>query len=379
MNQKEVSELRRRFRAEKSAISRIYGCYVNSKREIIAQLDLSLGNLQQREVEQYLGLVKKALSGTVGKNLMDISFATRQVADSEEHRLLSALRATELKDEGVRDAFYQRVIQCLDMGESNYLILLAHDAYDVPHRGKDDVLQPDGSESVFHYIVCSICPVKDGKPELIYVPGEEMFHSSTVRQSVSAPELGFLFPAFEDRSANIYNALFYTRKADALHQEFIDGVFHTTPPMSAAEQREAFETALTEGLEEACSMEVVQRIHERLLDKLEQHRESRDPDLLVMTIGELGRILRDCDVPEERVEAFDQKCSALFGVGAELNPANLIDSRRFEVKTPQATVSIDPENSRLVEMRDIGGRQYLLIPAEDGVEVNGLSVAAGVD
>ena len=42
--------------------------------------------------------------------------------------------------------------------------------------------------------------------------------------------------------------------------------------------------------------------------------------------------------------------------------------------TEQATISIDPAYSYLVETRIIDGRKYLLIPAGEGVEVNGLSV-----
>ena len=242
MNQKEVSELRRRFRPEKSAVSRVYGCYVNgSSREIISYLDESLGNMPLEEAEKYLSLLKKSLSGQLGKNLIDVVFSTAQVMDSDEHRLLSALRESALKDGEIRETFYRAVIDALDMGEDNYLILLAHDAYDVPHRGKDGEADPDGSDQVFSYIVCSICPVKTCKMELGYFPGENEFHSCAAGQVVSAPELGFLFPAFDDRAANIYNALFYSRKPDQIHQEFIDGVFHTEPPMSAAEQREAFQ------------------------------------------------------------------------------------------------------------------------------------------
>ena len=151
MNQRELGELRRRFRPEKSAISRVYGCYVNSSREIIAYIDQSLGLMPQEEAEKYLGLLKKALSGTLGRNLIDIVFSTQQVADSEEHRLLSALRTSELKDAEARDAFYQQVIGSLDMGENNYLILLGADAYDVPHRGKDGEVDRDACEEAVSY------------------------------------------------------------------------------------------------------------------------------------------------------------------------------------------------------------------------------------
>ena len=383
MTQKEIAELRRRFRPDKSAINHIYGCYVNGNREIISYLDEPLGIMPQEETEKYLSLLKKSLSGTQGKNLIDIVFSTQQVADSEEHRLLMALRDSQLKDGKVRKAFYDRIIGTLDMDGGNYLLLMAYDAYDVPYKGKDDETQADASDTVFSYIVCCICPVKDGKPELGFFAGENEFHSCSASQIVAPPELGFLFPAFDDRAANLYNALFYSKKPDQIHQEFIDAVFHTEPPMSAAEQRGAFETALSDALEGACSMEIAQAVHERLRDQIVQHKESRDPEPLAVTAGEVGTILRSCNVSEEQVSRFLENCEEQFGKGAVLDPSNLIDSGKFEVETADARISVDPERSYLVETRMIDGRAYLLIPA-DGVTVNGLlikatSVPAGSD
>ncbi len=375
MNQKEIGELRRRFRPEKNAISRIYGCYVNSRREVIAYVDGSLGTMPQEEAEKYLELLKKALSGTPGKNLIDMVFSTQQVMDSEEHRRLMALRDSQLRDRELREEFYRKVIDSLEMDGSNYLILLAHDSYDLPHRDRNGDRQAGDSEEVFSYIVCCICPVKDGKPALGYCPGEQEFHSCLSLQIVAPPELGFLFPAFDDRAANIYSALAYTHKPDQLHQEFLDAIFHIEePPMSAGEQKEAFESALAQSLEGACSLGVVQAVHERLTLRIEEHKESKDPEPLAVTAKEVGGILRDCGVAEEQVEAFCQSCGKQFGEGAALAPANLIDSRRFEVKTGEATISLAPERSYLVEDRVIDGRRYLLIPVDETLEVNGLPV-----
>ena len=373
MNQKEVSELRRRWRLEKNAVSRIYGCFVNGNREIVSDLDESLGRMSEEEADKYLSLLKKSLSGALGKNLIDIVFSTQQVQDSEEHRLLSALCASALKDGEVRNHFYRKVIDSLDMGGDSYLLLIASDAYDVPRRGKDDELLDDGSENVFSYILCCICPVKQGKPVLGYFPGDNEFHY-TASHVVSPPELGFLFPAFDDRAANIYNALFYSRKPDELHQEFIDAVFHTEPPMSAAEQREAFQEALSQALGDTCSMEVVRSIHERLTDQIAQHKESKAVEPLCVTVGEIGAVLGDCGVAQEQIEAFRANCEERFGAGAALSPANLIDAGKFEVKTTHASVSVSPDCSYLVETRVIDGKQYILVPAGENVEINGQTV-----
>ena len=376
MNQKELGELRRRFKPEKSAVGRVYGCYVNSNKEVISYLDESLGLMPLEEAEKYLGLLKKSLSGTPGRNLIDIVFTTEQVMDSDEHRLLSALRDSELKDGEVRSEFYGKIMESLELGDSNYLILLAFDAYDVPFRGGDGERQDDAGDGVFRYILCAICPVKEGKPELGYFPGENEFHNCTAGQVVSAPEAGFLFPAFDNRAANLYNALYYVRKPDELHPELIEALFRAETPMSAGQQREAFEEALAESLEESCSLEVVQAVHGRLRERIEEHRESKDPEPLAITAREVESILADCGVDGERVDAFGRACGERFGGGA-MDPANLIDSKKFEVRTGEVTISVDPEYSYLVETRVIDGKTYLLIPAGSGVELNGMAVGLG--
>lgn len=378
MNQKELSELRRRWRLDKNAVSRIYGCFVNSAKEIVAEVNESLGMLPQEEAEKYLSLLKKSLSGTMGKNLIDIEFTTQQVMDSEEHRLLMQLRASALRDDQARKKFYETVMASLDLDHSNYLILLAHDAYDVPHHGKDGEVQEDASETVFSYLVCAICPVKEGKVELNYFPGDNEFHC-TAGRTVAQPELGFLFPAFDDRTANLYNALFYTRKAEDLHQAFLDAVFHTEPPMSAPEQKAAFQNALVDSLGDTCSLDVVQAVHEQLSAQIAEHKERKDPEPLTVSVGSIGAILADCGVREDQIVDFRQECEEQFGENAALNPSNLIDAKKIEIKTPQVSVSIDPEYSYLIETRRIHGRKYLLIPLEDGVEFNGLAVDVRVD
>lgn len=374
MNQKEVNELRRRFRPEKNAISRIYGCYVNGNREIVSYLDTSLGLMPEEEVELYLARLKKALTGSLGKNLIDIVFSTQQVMDSDEHRLLSDLRNSQLQNSDAREAFYQTVIQQLELGENGYLILLASDTYDVPRRGRDGEHRLDESENMFTYMICAVCPVKDAGYALRYFHDDNEFHGSAIGQMVDNTYLGFLFPAFDDRAANIYNALYYARKPGDLHQEFIDAVFNTGTLMSADEQREAFHDVLEESLAEECGYDILQTVHEQLLERMEEHQEEQNPEPLTLTPREMCDILENGGVSAERLEAFERSCGERFGENAVLSPANLIDSKRFEIITPEARVSVNPSCSYVVEYRVIDGRKYLLIPAEHDVTVNGMPV-----
>ena len=379
MNQKELREIRKRFTLDKDSISHVYGCYVNAAKDIVARMDMSMGLMEQEEAELYLKLLKKSISGTLGKNLLDIEFSTKQVEDSDEHRLLQALRQSHLRDEDMRELFYKRVIESLDFGDDSYVILLASDSYDIPFKGRDDELWEEGSNEVFDYIICCICPVKDARASLRYFAEEQNFRGASSGHVLGNPELGFMFPSFDDRSTNIYNALFYSRKEGELHQEFIDAVFHTDLPMSAAEQREAFEAALSESLGSACSLEIVQAIHGQLAAMIEEHRETKDPEPLTVSPCEVSKIILDCGASEEQSEAFQAACGERFGVGAVLNPANLIDAKKVELKTEKVSLSIDPEYSHLVEAKVIDGQKVLIVPVEDHLEFNGVAVNVNKD
>lgn len=373
MNEKEVAELRRRFKADRSNITHVRGCYVNDKREIISEFDQPISMLSQDEGEGLLGILRKTLSGTLGKQLLDIRFDTRQVAEGEEHGLLMKLRDSQLKDEEAVQPFFQRAIGSLEL-EGNYMILLACDAYDVPYRSKDGERQEDASEEVYRYILCSVCPVKQTKPALTYSAHENLFHHLAVDWVVSAPATGFLFPAFDDRGTNLYDARLYTKDIADTRSAFVDAVFRQTPPMAAAVQMETFQSVMGETLEEDCSYQVVETVNDQLRDMIAEHKLNKEEEPLTVSQGVVTSVLRSSGVEEERVERFAARYDEAFGPGAELSPRNLVDTRQLEIKTPDVTIRVDPLKSELVETKVIGGIPYILIRADDGVEVDGVPV-----
>lgn len=93
-----------------------------------------------------------------------------------------------------------------------------------------------------------------------------------------------------------------------------------------------------------------------------------------ITAKDIAAILVDAAISEEKTEAFQSCCNECFGAGVTLNPLNLIDGGRFEVKTATATIFVAPEQSYLLETRVIDGRKYLTIPVEEEIEVNGFGV-----
>lgn len=373
MTEKEITELRRRFRADKSNITHVRGCYVNENREIISEFDESIAMMGQEESEKLLTNLRRTLSGTVGKNLLDIEFDTRQVAEGEAHRLLMDLRNSQLADQNAVERFFQKAIQTLEL-EGNYLILLAFDAYDVPYRSRDGMRQDDASSEVFSYILCSICPVKLSKEALGFAVRENRFQNLNPDWVVAAPETGFLFPAFDERSTNLYNALYYTKNLQENQERFVQEIFSSSVPMPSARQRESFQSILGESLSEDCQYQVVQTIQESFRGMIEEHKANKIEEPLVVSKETVRQVLRHSGVAEERVEQFGKQYDAVFGEDAQLSPGNLVDTKQMEVKMPDVTIRVNPDRGDLVETRLIDGTRYILIRAEEGVEVNGISL-----
>lgn len=373
MNEKETAELRRRLRLDKSNIAYIRGCYVNERKEIISQFNEPVSMMPVEDSEKYLSLFRKVLTGTIGRNLLDLSFETQQVVSGEEHKLLMALRDSRLEDENAVQAFFSRTIQSLDL-EGNCLILLTYNTYDVYYKGKDDVVQEDSSSEQFRYVLCAVCPVKETKPSLNYINRESRFHIQAAGQVVGMPEFGFLFPAFDDRATNIYNALYYTKNVQENHAGFVEALFKTPVPMPAMVQRETFQTILGETLEEECSLKVIQSVQDHLGQMIEVYKESREVEPLTVSKKGIRAMLSASGVSEAHAEAFDERFDAEFGVNAEINPVNLVDTKRLEVKTPDVVIQVNPEHSELIQTRIINGAKCIVIKVSEGVEVNGVPV-----
>ena len=373
MNDKEIGEIRRHLRRDRSNITAIYGCYVNEAKEIVTQFRQSTGIMPENEGDKYFALFRRVLSGSLGKNLIDITFKTSQVASSPEHKLLMDLRQSKLEEEEGRTALFQKIIDAIVL-EGAYLILLGCDSYDVPFKSKDDSFQKDAGDETYTCILCAICPVKQTKANLHYVPEEKLFHDGAMHQIVSAPALGFLFPAFDNRSTNIYNALYYTHDVKANQDALIEALFNTPVPQPAAEQKKTFEALLTTSLEEECSLDVVQTVHDQLCQRIALHKESKVPEPLMISKEDVKEVLSSCGISDAHMAKFSVDYDEAFGFEAELHPKNIIDDKHFEVKTPDVVIKVDPTRSDLIETRIIGGVKYLMICADENIEVNGVNI-----
>ncbi len=371
MNEREIAEIRRRIRPQKNNIGRIRGCYVNDNHTIISEIDQMLGMISDNESEEILSMLRKTLVGQIGRNLLDITFSNQQVLESEEHKLLSGLRDSSLSDTKSVNKIFEKIIDNLDLPGS-YFIILANDKYDVISYSEDG--EKNDSSDVFSYILCAVCPVKNAKPSLGYSLSEGKFKNVLRDSIIAAPEVGFMFPAFDTRKANIYNALFYARNASVSYETLANSLFGFSLPMPATEQTENVAKLLTKTIAEDCDIEFVQSIQGQLLEITNDHKNNKEEEPLLLSKKDVNAVLRSGGISENSINAFSESFESDFGSNAAMPPANIIDIKKFEVRTPEVTVKVKPEHSELISTRIIDGTKYILIRADGEVEVNGIQI-----
>ncbi|MCM1307288.1 MAG: DUF4317 domain-containing protein [Butyrivibrio sp.] len=370
MNKTEISEIKKLFKSEKCCISRICGCYVDGNKNKVTTFREAFLSLPEEEIFKYFTIFRASLSGTLGKNLINMEFPLDAEADGGAQDFLLRLRDSRLKDDELLELFYNRVIENYTYGE-NYLILLINASYDVPQRTSDGFEAEDASDYVYEHILCSICPVNLSKEGLCYNSATNSIENRVRDWLVEAPAHAFLFPAFNDRNSDIHGLLFYTRGAENLQSEFVDGMFGCAAPLTQRGQKETFSEIISEALGDECRFEAVKAIHEQLNNFVEERKELPEP--VVFGKADLKRALEAGGASAKQIERFEADYDEAAGSRAEFVASNVISSRSFEIKAPDVVIKVAPDRTDLLETREIDGRTFLMIELTDSVEINGIN------
>ena len=372
MTRKELNEIKSQYTLEECGILRLCGCYVAGERNKITQFNENFLNLPEEEKHKYFDIFKKTLSGTPGKNLVDMKFNVDAYADEGARTFLMNLRDSGLKDDRLLDEFYDRIINNYSY-VGNYLILLINQVYDIPAVTTDNIEMDDASDEVYSYILCSICHVNLSKPGLGYDEEDNNFHDKKQNHMVDVPDVGFLFPAFNKRSADEDMTLFYTKDVSEFEDGLIDCLLDCAVPLPAKQQKETFTSLVNEALGEEADLEIVKNIHENL-EQIIEEKKQESPAPVMLDKTEMKDLLEKSGVKEEKLENFEEHFEMAAGEHGKLVASNVSSGKKFEVKTPDVVIKINSDKTDIVSTQVIDGRQCLVIQIDERLEVNGISV-----
>ena len=372
MTRKELNEIKSQYTLEDCGILRLCGCYVDGERNKITQFNENFLNLPEEEKHKYFDIFKKTLSGTPGKNLVDMKFNVDAYADEGARTFLMNLRDSGLKDDRLLNEFYDRIINNYSY-VGNYLILLINQVYDITAVTTDNIEMDDASDEVYSYILCSICHVNLSKPGLGYDEEDNNFHDKKQNHMVDVPDVGFLFPAFNKRSADEDMTLFYTKDVSEFEDGLIDCLLDCAVPLPAKQQKETFTSLVNEALGEEADLEIVKNIHENL-EQIIEEKKQESPAPVMLDKTEMKDLLEKSGVKEEKLENFEEHFEMAAGEHGKLVASNVSSGKKFEVKTPDVVIKINSDKTDIVSTQVIDGRQCLVIQIDERLEVNGISV-----
>lgn len=300
MNKKDVFELKGRLKKTGCTFTKMCGCYVNAEKEILINFRETFLNLEEEEFYKYLDIAKKTLSGTMGNNLLELMFPLEEEKAGGRQQFLMGLKESKLKNEELLNTFYQLIIDSYDYA-GNYLILAFHDAYDVMTKTTDNS-KLDESEEVYEYLIFAICPVALTKPGLGYFENENKIGPRNRDWVVGAPETGFIFPAFTERSTDIHSVLFYTKNAMEPHKELMELALGCPVKTTATEQKNTFHTIIKNAINDSEeSTKFFSEIQESLSQIAEEQAfytdSSEEP--VVLTNESVQEILLESGLSEE--------------------------------------------------------------------------------
>ena len=406
MNKKDVMELKKRFKKESCSIDRLAGCYVDANKNKAIKFNESFLNMDDEEFYKYLEIAKKTLTGTLGNNILELDFPLEEEATGGKQHFLYALRNDGLSSEELLDMLYDLIIDGYNY-VGNYLILVFHDTYDIITKTSDN-MKLDESEEVYEYLLVSICPVVLSKAGLGVREDENRIGARIRDWIVGVPDLGFLFPAFDNRSADIHKVDYFIRDAKDSHSEVISDVLGCAPRMTATEQRNTFSAIVkrafandTENGEEAliniqesfnARINTGEELTESEINSIILTPETMDEILIENNIdGEKARVIKEVTLDEFMEELppvsnlIDSKALAanekerekkelVKEVASLKNKVSELEEATSSSESGDVSIFVYPERADEIHTEIIDDKKYILIPVDDNssVKVNGV-------
>lgn len=354
MEKSDVKEIRKAVKAKESVIDWVYGLYVSSENEIVWEHTDYLRDMEEAERFRHMTMFSKVLSPHFGRDSFPLLISGQQ-------DLLLSLRVEKRVTEDFSQ--FRDLLLSTYVHTDPYYATLTRIIYDVPVKTKDK-LSLDDSEFVYEALLFCICPAKLSTPALGLK--DDKVAELDRRWTIGNPRCGFLYPAFDGRMEDRNETLIYSTEPDT--EDFINKLFvpaDGVQPVGPKAQKNLFADLLSRmdiGITDAAA------ISEGILDHA---AEEEAGDLLdardVSRIAEAAGVRLD----EEKLQEAYQEA-----IGTVPISVDALADKNIVVKTDAAAIKLPTDKAQLIETRTIDGRDYILIPADGSIEVNGMSVSA---
>ena len=353
MEKADIRELRKAVKARDNIVDWVYGFYVDADNNTVWDQVMRLADMEDAERFRHVAMFQRVLSTRIGRD-------TFSVALTEQNEALLALRSTDSGDtaalEAFRDAFTAGYTHT-----DPYYATLTRIVYDVPLKGTDGRKLEDG-DVVYEALLLAVCPAKLTRAALGF--REDRVAELDRRWQIGNPVAGFLYPSFSERLEDRNEVMLRSNAPDG--EDFLTALFAVqaeAAPVGAETQRALFSDLLGQM---DVNLESAAAISENLVEKAAE--EDAPQTLEKQTVRKIaeaaGAPMEDFD------EIYDET------IGDTQIALDAVAESCITVKTDAMTLKVPIDKAQLIRTRIIDGREYILIPADGTVTVNGTAVSA---
>ncbi|MDD6991668.1 MAG: DUF4317 domain-containing protein [Oscillospiraceae bacterium] len=374
MNKKELAEIKKSFSEGCGffTLNRILYAYCDAEKHIKYTESKSFAIMPEDESAVVMETLKKALSGSLGKNLNEYRFPNESYEEGGAQNVLYAAVKGKLEDEEANKAFIDRIVENTDYA-SAYTIISGHCTYSILVKDKNDEIIGEG-DSEYNFVITALCPVNTGDDGLFYDDETQTIakKSNTEMIIAKAPQDGFLYPVFSDRSPDVNSVMYYTRSPKKPNLSIIEDVLDCKFDFTPQGEKERFRAVLTDVCRDELDYTVITKVNDSIKEVIDQNKNETEPP--VIDCSRMRTILSDAGVSDDKLQALDAVYRDTVGDGA-LKASNLVENKTV-LSVPEITVNISKEATDKVRTSVIQGKKCLIIDLDDpSVLVNGIETS----
>ncbi len=370
MNKKEINEIKRNLDKDSGffTINHIVTACVDAEKKIKCMTNQMNNLIAEDESELIVAYLKKILSGSIGKNLLEYHFPNDAYLEGGAQVFMNEVLRSKLTDSEMVQKYIDRIIEKMEY-ISTYTIFVAHCTYAVINKNKN--LESDiESDSNYNFLLTAICPVNLRIDGLIY---DEQTNSiakkDTADRIVDPPTDGFLFPLFSDRQSDINGVLYYTKNAKKPNTSIVEELLGCEYSMSGISEKVTFHSILNNVCGDELDLKVINSVNNKIQDIID--RNAHETDIPTVNSKDISSILWESGISQQKLEHLPKVYETALGE-KELTCANLVEKKTV-LTVPGVTVNISKEGMEKVRTQTVGGKKCLVIELdEDKMSVNGL-------
>ncbi|WP_304684424.1 DUF4317 family protein [Ileibacterium valens] len=376
MNNEELKEIRRQYK-KKNKNFNIYRVAYSYVIPAIPETQIPSFEIKDwedfREAEQeiFLSIFKKALSGKIGKNLMEYEFEREAGQENGYQKKLYTLNKSLLKDEELVTKLRDEII-ANDGFNQKHLITIASCEYLVPVLDKNGEVIPDSAPMPFQFLLGCINEVDLTDIGLFYNPDTANMEKKIDEDMHVLPKVldGFMFPVFADRGADISRLLYFTAKPKEPNDGLIEVLCGREAELPYDREQQNFAGLISDLAQDELSLQLIQNLQENVREMIS---ENPDSEAFSLSKNEMENLLSNSGISEQKMDRFSAVYDNQVGE-EELKAVNMIDTSKLAVKMNGITVNVKGDVSDKVKTQVVDGKRYLMIEVDEGLIVNGIDM-----